>query len=671
MKYKVALIGNQNSGKTTLFNHLTGSNQHVGNFPGVTVERKSGFSKLNKNYEIVDLPGIYSLSPYSSEEAVTRDFLLSGNVDGIINIVDATNLERNLYLTLQIMELGIPMVIALNMMDEVTSCGNSIDIEKMQDNLGIPVVPISASRKQGISDLMEILDKVTGEGIKPKKYDFCTGEVHRAIHAISHIIEPKAKEHNIPVRFAASKISEGDEPLVQKLGLTDTEIDIIEHICDEMETELQTDREAALADMRYLFIENLCKSVVTKICDTNEVIRTVKIDKWLTHKYLGIPIFLAVMSAIFFLTFGIFGGTLSALFEAFIEKVIEFADSGLAYLDINPAMHSLIIDGALGGVGSVLSFLPTILILFFFLSILEDTGYMARVAFVMDRFLRKIGLSGKSFVPMLIGFGCSVPAIMATRTLASERDRKMTMILIPFMSCSAKVPIYALFTAAFFSSYKAVVMTGLYITGIVIAVLCGLILKNTIFKGDSTPFLLELPSYRFPSPKSVFLHIYDKARDFIKRAFTIIFIATIIIWFFQSFNFRLNMVSDSADSMLAIIGSIIAPLFAPLGFGDWKSATAIITGLSAKEAVVSTFAVLTNSVDGAGLYSSLASIFSPLRAMSFLIFVLLYMPCAATLAAIKREMNSFWKASMVMFFQTAVAWVTAFIFYRGALLLGF
>ncbi len=671
MKKTIALIGNQNSGKTTLFNHLTGSNQHVGNFPGVTVEKKSGFSKKAKNYEIVDLPGIYSLSPYSSEETVTRDFLLSGEVDSIINIIDATNLERNLYLTLQIMELGIPMVIALNMMDEVTSCGNSIDIEKMQENLGIHVVPISASKKQGISDLMEILTKVTEEKIKPKKYDFCTGEVHRAIHAISHIIEPKANQHKIPVRFAASKISEGDEPLVQKLDLSDTEKDIIEHICEEMETELQIDREAALADMRYQFIEDLCSRVVVKICDTNEVIRTTKIDRWLTHKYLGIPIFLGIMASIFYLTFGILGGTLSEWFEGFIEWGTGLIDSGLTSLDINPAIHSLVVDGALAGVGSVLSFLPTILILFFFLSVLEDTGYMARVAFVMDKFLRKIGLSGKSFVPMLIGFGCSVPAIMATRTLASERDKKMTMILIPFMSCSAKVPIYALFTAAFFTSHKAAVMTGLYITGMVVAILVGLLLKNTIFKGDSTPFLLELPSYRFPSAKSVFLQIYDKASDFVKRAFTIIFIATIVIWFLQSFNFRLNMVEDSAQSILAIIGSGIAPIFAPLGFGDWQSATAIITGLSAKEAVVSTFAVLTNSADGVGLYASLAAIFSPLQAMSFLIFVLLYMPCVATLAAIRREMNSLGKASLVMLFQTTVAWITAFIFYQGAMLAGF
>lgn len=670
MKKTIALIGNQNSGKTTLFNQLTGGNQHVGNFPGVTVEKKSGELKNHKDFEVVDLPGIYSLSPYSSEEIVTRDFLIKGKIDGVINIIDATNLERNLYLTLQVIEAGIPMIIALNMMDEVVSCGNSIDIAKLQDDLGIDIVPISASKNQGISELTERLIDVVNDSRKPTKYDFCTGEVHRAIHSIAHIIEPKAVLSGIPVRFASDKIVEGDLEIMDDLALGESERDIIEHICKEMEDALGLDREAALADMRYQYIESICSVVVHKVCSTREQIRTSKIDNLLTHKYFAIPIFLGVMGLIFYLTFGILGSTLSDLFTTGIDWIIGIVDNGLTSLDVNDVIQSLVIDGAFAGVGSVLSFLPTILLLFFFLSILEDTGYMARVAFIMDKLLRKIGLSGKSFVPMLIGFGCSVPAIMATRTLTSERDRKMTMILIPFMSCSAKLPIYALFTAAFFTSDRALVMIILYLTGMAVAILSGLLLKKTIFKGESAPFLLELPPYRFPSPKSVFIHMFYKVKDFVRRAFTVIFIATIAIWFLQKFDLKLNIVSDSSKSILAAIGSLIAPVFAPLGFGDWKSSTALITGLTAKEAVVSTFAVLTQTSDNTALYVSLQTMFKPLAAFSFLIFTLLYMPCVATLAAIRREMGSTAKAGLTMLFQTTVAWIAAFLVYQIGTLLG-
>lgn len=670
MKKTIALIGNQNSGKTTLFNQLTGGNQHVGNFPGVTVEKKSGELKNHKDFEVVDLPGIYSLSPYSSEEIVTRDFLIKGKIDGVINIIDATNLERNLYLTLQVIEAGIPMIIALNMMDEVVSCGNSIDIGKLQEDLGIDIVPISASKNQGITELTERLIDVVSDSRKPTKYDFCTGEVHRAIHSIAHIIEPRAVLSGIPVRFASDKIVEGDLEIMDDLALSESERDIIEHICKEMEDALGLDRESALADMRYQYIESICSVVVHKVCSTREQIRTSKIDNLLTHKYFAIPIFLGVMGLIFYLTFGILGSTLSDLFTTGIDWIIGMVDNGLTSLDVNDVIQSLVIDGAFAGVGSVLSFLPTILLLFFFLSILEDTGYMARVAFIMDKLLRKIGLSGKSFVPMLIGFGCSVPAIMATRTLTSERDRKMTMILIPFMSCSAKLPIYALFTAAFFTSNRALVMIILYLTGMAVAILSGLLLRKTIFKGESAPFLLELPPYRFPSPKSVFIHMYYKVKDFVRRAFTVIFIATIAIWFLQKFDLKLNIVSDSSKSILAAIGSLIAPVFAPLGFGDWKSSTALITGLTAKEAVVSTFAVLTQTSDNTALYVSLQTMFKPLAAFSFLIFTLLYMPCVATLAAIRREMGSTAKAGLTMLFQTTIAWIAAFLVYQIGTLLG-
>ncbi len=671
MKTIIALIGNQNSGKTTLFNQLTGSRQHVGNFPGVTVEKKSGEIINSRNMELVDLPGIYSLSPYTSEEIVTRDFLIKDKPDAIINIIDATNIERNLYLTLQVIELGIPMVIALNMMDEVQSCGNSIDVEGLKSLIGVDVVPISASKNWGVDELIKKITLSSSQKIKPSKYDFCSGEVHRAIHSIAHIIEEKAKTSQIPLRFASSKIVEGDSLLEKELGLNEREIDIISHIIEEMEIALDLDREAALADMRYIYIEKICSTVVHKVCDTNEQKRTLKIDRFLTHKYLAIPIFLAIMSLIFYLTFGLVGSFLSDVFSSAIDFIISLVDKGLTSLSVNETIHSLVINGVFAGVGSVLSFLPTIILLFFFLSVLEDTGYMARVAFVMDKLLRKIGLSGKSFVPMLIGFGCSVPAIMSTRTLASDRDRKMTMILIPFMSCSAKLPIYAVFTSAFFPENKAMVMISLYCMGMIMAILSGLLLKNTIFKGQSVPFILELPAYRFPSFKSTLIHMWDKAKDFIKRAFTLIFVATLIIWLLQSFDFRFNRVFDSSKSMLAAIGSFISPIFSPLGFGDWKASTALITGLTAKEAVVSTFAVLTKVNDTGALLPMLQKMFSPLVAYTFLTFTLLYMPCVATLAAIRRELGSSLKAALIMLYQTTFAWFVAFIVYRVGLLMGF
>lgn len=666
-----ALIGNQNSGKTTLFNRLTGSSQHVGNFPGVTVEKKSGFIRRHNDIELVDLPGIYSLSPYSAEEQVTLDFLIKENVQCIINIVDATNIERNLYLTLQVLELGIPTVLALNMMDEVVSCGNSIDVAKLEEQLGIPVVPISAGKNSGIDDLVDKMIETAGKQEKPAKYDFCTGEVHRAIHSVAHIIEEKAVTYGIPVRFAASKIVEGDHQVIVDLGLTPSEIDIIGHITAEMEELLGIDRESALADMRYAYIENICSESVIRLCTTTQQQNTLKIDRWLTHKILALPIFIGIMTLVFYLTFGLAGSFLSGSFTLLIDKAVVLAGNLMRSVNVNETIQSLVIDGVLSGVGSVLSFLPTILILFFFLSILEDTGYMARVAFVMDKLLRRIGLSGRSFVPMLIGFGCSVPAIMATRTLTSSRDRKMTIILIPFMSCSAKVPIYVLFTAAFFSSGRAVVMTALYFTGMLVAVLVGLLLKRFLFKGEPTPFIMELPAYRFPSPKSILLNIYEKAKDFVQRAFTIILIASVVIWLLQSFDFGLNRVVDGSTGMLARIGSAIAPIFAPLGFGDWRSSTALITGLTAKEAVVSTFAVLTSSADNNMLISSIQNIFTPLQAMSFLVFTLLYMPCVAALAAVRRELHSLPGAVLIMLSQTSIAWVAAFAVYQTGLLLGF
>ncbi len=657
-----ALIGNQNCGKTTLFNQFTGSNQHVGNFPGVTVEKKEGTLRKHKDITVVDLPGIYSLSPYTAEEIVTRDFLLKEKPDAIINILDATNIERNLYLTLQLAELGIPMILALNLMDEVRNNGDHINIVKMEDLLGIHAVPISAVKNEGVNELIEQAIETAQQKIIPKRLDFCTGEVHKAIHSIAHIIEQKAKSQDYPVRFCATKMVEGDEAIIAQLGVTETELDIIHHIVEEMEHNLSSDKDAILADMRYDYIESICKVCVSKHAETKEHQRSIKIDSLLTHKYLGIPIFLGIMLLIFWLTFGVIGVTISDWFAMGIDKVIEITNQFLIRIELSEVLRSLIIDGVFQGVGSVLSFMPTIVILFFFLSLLEDSGYMARVAFVMDKLLRKIGLSGRSFVPMLIGFGCSVPAVMATRTLPSHRDRKMTILLIPFMSCSAKLPIYALFTAAFFPNHKPLVMIGLYIIGMICAIICGFLFKNTLFKGEPVPFVMELPAYRLPGLKSVLLHMWEKAKDFIVKAFTVIFIATIIIWLLQSFDFAFHLVEDSKNSILASLGKILAPIFAPLGFNDWRIATALVTGLSAKEAVVSTLSVLMGEGEVA-----LLGYFTPLSAVSFLIFTLLYMPCVATLAAIKRELGGK-NATLLMLFQTCVAWVVAFVVYQIGLL---
>ena len=662
-----ALAGNQNCGKTTLFNQLTGSNQHVGNFPGVTVESKEGVIRGYKDDTVVDLPGIYSLSPYTNEEIVTRDFLLKNKPDGIINIVDATNIERNLYLSMQLIELHIPMVIALNMMDEVRANGGTIKIDKLQEELGVPVVPISASKNEGIDELIETAVRTAQNRQYPRRQDFCSGAVHRAIHSIAHLVEDHAERIHTPPRFAATKLVEGDEPMLNALNLSDNEKDMVEHAVTEMERELDTDREAALADMRYTFIDRLCADSVVKCGESKEHARSVKMDNLLTNKYLAIPIFLVIMLLIFWLTFGVVGSFLSDLLSQGIDFVTNVTSDALTAYGINPVVHSLVIDGVFAGVGSVLSFIPTIVVLFFFLSILEDSGYMARVAFVMDKLLRKIGLSGRSFVPMLIGFGCSVPAIMATRTLSSERDRKMTILLTPFMSCSAKLPIYGMITMAFFPKYRALVMIGLYVLGMVVGVLMGLLLKRTLFHGKPVPFVMELPNYRLPSPKSVGMLLWDKAKDFLTRAFTVIFVATIIIWFLQSFDVRLNPVSAGDDSMLAGIGRWIAPIFAPLGFGDWRASTALLTGFSAKEAVVSTFAVLTGS-NTANMSAALSSIFTPLTAISFLVFTLLYTPCVAAISAVRREMNSGKAAVGVVFLQTGVAWVVAFIVYHIGLL---
>lgn len=658
-----ALAGNQNCGKTTLFNQLTGSNQHVGNFPGVTVERKDGLIRGHKDAVVVDLPGIYSLSPYTSEEIVTRDFLINSHPDGIINIVDATNIERNLYLSLQLIELNIPMVIALNMMDEVRANGGTIKIREMQQALGVPVVPISASKNEGVAELIDTALEVAANRQKPKRMDFCSGPVHRSIHAVAHLVEDHAQRMNIPSRFAATKLVEGDEIIRQALQLSENELDMIEHSVTEMEQELGTDREAALADMRYTFIEEVCAKSVIKGHQSRESSRSVKIDSVLTHKYLAIPIFLGIMMLIFWLTFGVIGPLLSDWLSLGIDAVTNLADRALTAYGINPVVHSLMIDGVFAGVGSVLSFLPIIVVLFFFLSILEDSGYMARVAFVMDKLLRKIGLSGRSFVPMLIGFGCSVPAIMATRTLSSERDHKMTILLTPFMSCSAKLPIYAVFSTAFFPDYAALVMIALYVFGMLTAILCGLIFKHTLFKGQPVPFVMELPNYRLPSSKSVLRLIYDKAKDFVVRAFTVIFLATLVIWFLQTFDTRFNVVDSSSQSMLADIGRLIAPIFMPLGFSDWRVSTALITGFTAKEAVVSTLAVLTGT-SIATLPQALSGLFTPLAAASFLVFTLLYTPCVAAIGAVKREMGSGWHALAVAAFQTTVAWIMAFLLFQ-------
>ncbi len=655
----LALAGNQNSGKTTLFNCLTGSNQHVGNFPGVTVEKKEGRVLHHKDMTLVDLPGIYSLSPYTSEEVVTRDFLLEEHPRAIINIVDATNIERNLYLTLQLMELEIPMVIALNMMDEVRASGNTIHVDALQKQLGVPVVPISAGKNEGIHDLVDAVENVVQNDLRPKHFDFCTGEVHRAIHAIGHIIEDHAHHAGYPVRFAATKLVEGDEPTQQALGIHENDLHLIDHLVQDMEQALGTDREAALADMRYQYIETLCAQCVVKRGESREQLRSEKIDRVLTHKFFGIPIFIGVMFLVFFLTFEVLGAPLQSLLEAGIAALSTQTERLLTSLEVTPWLSSLILDGVFAGVGSVLSFLPIIVILFFFLSLLEDSGYMARVAFVMDKLLRKIGLSGRSFVPMLIGFGCSVPAIMSARTLSSERDRKMTILLTPFMSCSAKLPIYGMITAAFFPHHGGLVMISLYLLGILVAILSGLLLKNTVFRGNPVPFVMELPAYRLPAAKSVLLHMWEKAKDFLKKAFTIIFLASIVIWFAQSFNWNLQMVQNSGESILASIGSFISPIFTPLGFNDWRASTALITGFTAKESVVSTLSILTGAGTDAQLSLALSSIFTPLSSLSFLTFTILYMPCVAAFAAAKRELGSWRRALAGAAYQTAAAYIAA------------
>ena len=668
MRY-LALIGNQNCGKTTLFNRLTGSNQHVGNFPGVTVEKKEGTLLKYKAYTVVDLPGIYSLSPYTAEEIVTRDFALKEHPCAIINIVDATNLERNLYLSLQLMELNIPVVIALNMMDEVRHNGNTIDIARLSQQLGVPVVPISAGKNEGINDLVESVIKVAEKNEPPQRFDFCDGAVHRALHAIAHLIEDHAEASGYPPRFAATKLIEGDELVHTSLNLSAGDAHVVEHLVCEMEEALGTDREAALADMRYSFIERVCQSCCTKNGETKEQKRSKKIDSILTHKILAIPIFLCVMLLIFYLSFSVIGAPLQTLLEHLIGLATQQLDALLTSFGVSEWVHSFLIDGALAGVGSVLSFLPIIVLLFFFLSILEDSGYMARVAFVMDTLLRKIGLSGRSMVSMLIGFGCTVPAIMSTRTLASERDRKMTIVLTPFMSCSAKLPIYGMMTAAFFPNHAALVLLAMYALGIITAILSGLLLKSTLFRGKPTPFVLELPAYRFPAAKSVLIHMWEKAKDFIKKAFTIIFVASIVIWFLQNFDTRLNLVSDVSDSMIAAIGSFLSPIFAPLGFTDWRASTALITGLSAKETVVSTLTVLTGSTTDAQLSSALSAMFTPASATAFLTFTILYMPCVAAFAATKRELGSVRAAVATAVYQTGVAYLMAFVVYKLAGLL--
>lgn len=654
-----ALAGNQNCGKTTLFNQLTGAKQHVGNFPGVTVDRKDGQIRNHPEATVVDLPGIYSLSPYTNEEIVTREYLLKDRPRGIINILDGTNIERNLYLTMQLIELDIPMVIALNMMDEVRENGGTIRVNELEAALGIPVVPISAAKNEGIDELVEHAIHVARYRERPGRLDFCDangddqGAMHRCIHAIIHLIEDHAVKYRIPRRFAATKLVEGDELILEALRLDQNEKETLEHIITQMEEESGKDRMAALADMRFQFIEELCEQTVVKPSESKEHVRSMNIDRILTGKYTAIPTFVCIMALVFYLTFGLIGKYLSDWLELLINWFTDICNQGLIAYGINPVVRSLIIDGIFTGVGSVLSFLPTIVVLFFFLSILEDSGYMARVAFVMDRPLRKIGLSGRSFVPMLMGFGCSVPAIMATRTLPSDRDRKMTILLTPFMSCSAKLPIYSLFAAAFFPKHAALVMIGLYFGGIVMAILFAFILKGSAFKGEPVPFVMELPNYRFPSPKSVVRLIGEKAKDFITKAFTVIFLASVIIWFLQSFDLRLNVVTDSSQSLLALIGGLIAPLLKPLGLGDWRISTALITGFTAKESVVSTLNVLLGE-------KTLSTLFTPFTAIIFLVFSLLYTPCIAAIAAVKRELGTK-GAILLVLMQCAIAWIVCFI----------
>ena len=664
-----ALVGNQNCGKTTLFNQLTGSNQHVGNFPGVTVDSKEGVMRGAKGCSVVDLPGIYSLRPYTAEEIVTRDFILNQKPDGIINIVDATNIERNLYLTLQLLEMQIPMVLALNMMDEVRGNGGTIDVQKMSDELGIPVVPIAAAKNEGIEDLVESAVRVAHTRTLPKRVDFCDdGPVHRCIHAVSHLIEDHAQAAGMARRFAATKLIEGDEDIISRLLLNQNELEMVEHSIVEMEDEGKLDRNAAIASMRYDYIERLCSKTVVKCRESREHLRSVRIDRVLTNKYAALPIFVGIMLLIFWLTFDVVGAGLQDLLALGISRLSAVVDHGLTAYGMNPVVHSLIIDGIFAGVGSVVSFLPIIVVMFFFLSILEDTGYMARVAFVMDKLLRKIGLSGRSFVPMLIGFGCTVPAVMATRTLPSARDRRLTILLTPFMSCSAKIPIYAVFTSAFFPQHAVLAMALLYFGGMVVGVLISLLLNHTVFRGNPVPFVMELPNYRLPTLKSVAMLLWDKARDFLQRAFTVIFVATLAIWFLESFDLHLNFVTDSSRSLLASIGRILAPVFRPLGFEDWRVTTALITGFTAKEAVVSTLGILT----GAGtehLSAALSGLFTPLSAVSFLTFTLLYTPCVAAIAAIGRELGGKLRGAVVAVFQCVVAWCVAAGLYQLLLLI--
>ena len=661
-----ALAGNQNCGKTTLFNQLTGANQHVGNFPGVTVDRKDGVIRGHDNTLVTDLPGIYSMSPYTSEEIVTRQFLLDDKPKGIINIVDATNIERNLYLTMQLMELDIPMVLALNMMDEVRENGGTIRVNEMEEALGIPVIPISAAKNEGISELIDHAIHVAQYQEKPGRADFCdpqdhNGAVHRCLHGIMHLIEDHAAKAGIPVRFAASKLAEGDQMILQQLELEENEKEMLRHIICQMEEERGMDQAAAIADMRFAFIQQICGATVVKPHESKEHARSVKIDQILTGKYTAIPAFVGIMGLVFWLTFGVIGAWLSGLLDMGISALTELTDTGLTAYGINPVVHSLIINGIFEGVGSVLSFLPIIVTLFFFLSILEDSGYMARVAFVMDKLLRKIGLSGRSIVPMLIGFGCTVPGVMASRTLPSERDRKMTILLTPFMSCSAKLPIYGFFSAAFFPGKSALVMIILYFTGILVGILFALVARGAVFKGEPVPFVMELPNYRMPGAKNVGQLLWEKAKDFLERAFTVIFLATIVIWCLQTFDTRLNVVTDSQDSLLAMLAGVIAPVFAPLGFGDWRISTALITGFMAKESVVATLTVLTEGI-------SITSLLTPLAAAALLVFCLLYTPCVAAITSIKRELGGKW-AALVVVMQCVIAWLCAFAVYTiGGLL---
>lgn len=656
-KLTYALVGNQNCGKTTLFNQLTGSNQHVGNFPGVTVDRKDGAIKGYPNTNITDLPGIYSMSPYSSEEIVSRNFVLNKHPKAIINIVDATNIERNLYLTMQLLEMDIPMVVALNMMDEVTGNHGSIDVNAIEGMLGVPVIPISAAKNEGVDELVKHAIHIAKYQERPLRQDFCDkqehgGAVHRCIHAVEHLIEDHAENADIPVRFAATKAIEGDHLIIEKLKLDENETETLSHIVKQMETERGLDRSAAIADMRFDFIERLCEQTVVKPKESKERIRSEKIDRLLTGKYTGIPCFIAIMALVFYLTFNVIGAALQSILELGIDKLAALTDAAMTAANVNSALRSLVIDGIFTGVGSVLSFLPIIVTLFFFLSLMEDSGYIARVAFMMDKLLRKIGLSGRSIVPMLIGFGCTVPAVMATRTLTSERDRKMTILLTPFMSCTAKLPIYAFFVSVFFPKQGGFIMTGLYLLGILVGILVAFLYKGTLFKGEPVPFVMELPNYRLPSPKNVGQLLWEKAKDFLQKAFSVILIATIVVWLLQSFDLHFNMVEDSSDSILAIISGFLVPIFRPLGLGDWRICTSLISGFMAKESVVSTLEVLF----GAGI----GSVLSPVAVAALLAFSLLYTPCVAAIAAIKRELGIKWAVGVVIW-QCAVAWVMALI----------